>query len=157
VSDVSELYDDLLKKKFELLSPHFDERERRLFLAAEAASLGRGGVTQVAAATGTARITIYKGLEDLKGEVSNRIRKPGGGRKSAQENQPELIKALDQLVDPVTRGDPMSHLRWTCKSTRQLANELRVQGFQVSHTVVAELLKEQNYNGQHNLSKATGC
>ena len=140
--------------KFEKLRPYLDERRRRLWAAAEALALGRGGVTTVAAATGLQRNTICVGIRELQLPESpastpdQRIRAPGGGRKALTEHDATMVRDLEALVEPVTRGDPMSPLRWTCKSTRQLATELSGQGHQVSHQKVAELLHDLRYSLQ---------
>src|SRR4030067_1007548 len=107
-------------------------------LAAEAKALGWGGISRVAQATGVSRVTIYKALNEIKSHprVSERIRRPGGGRKGIDVHHPDLLREVESLVDPVTRGDPMSPLRWTCKSTRQLSTELVRQGYGVSHVTV---------------------
>jgi len=141
-----------VRAKFEMLRDVFDERTRRLWAAAEATALGRGGLKAVAEATGLARSTIYLGQRELRkprsDEMRGRIRRPGGGRKQLTETDPSLGAALNALVEPATRGDPMSPLRWTCKSTRKLAAELRAQGHAVSHTTVAELLASMGYSLQ---------
>jgi hypothetical protein len=140
--------------KFAVLRPYLDERRRRLWAAAEARSLGRGGVTTVAAATGLRRNTIAAGLRELQAAVPSgvpadeRVRAPGGGRTSLAEHDPALLRDLEALVEPLTRGDPMSPLRWTCKSTRQLAAELSAQGHPVSHQTVAALLVGLRYSLQ---------
>jgi hypothetical protein len=117
-----------------------------LLLGAEAIALGRGGITAVAAAAGVSRPTVTRGVAEAKGgaagpAVQGRIRKPGGGRKPLTETDPEILAALDGLVDPLTRGDPMSPLRWTTKSTRNLAEALTAAGHRVSHVGVGELLQ----------------
>lgn len=130
-----------------------DERARRLFLGAEARSCGRGGIAIVARATGASVNTVARGLAEVtagKPISEERIRKPGAGRKKVETLQPELLTALDALVQPATRGDPESPLRWTCKSTRQLASELCAEGFEVSHHTVARLLAEGGYSLQAN-------
>jgi hypothetical protein len=141
-----------VRTKYEFLRDVFDERTRRLWAAAEARALGHGGTRAVAEATGMARSTIYLGQKELDGgrldELGGRVRRPGGGRKALTERDPDLVPALDALVEPTTRGDPMSPLRWTCKSTRKLAAELTAQGHKVGHTVVAELLAEMGYSLQ---------
>jgi len=149
-----------IRAKFEALRPYLDERRRRLWAAAEAMALGRGGLTAVASATGLQRATIRVGVRELQGgpstsseaapvaDQAQRVRAPGGGRKRLTTEDPTLVQDLEALVEPVTRGDPMSPLRWTCKSTRQLAVELVRQGHQVSHTTVAELLHALNYSLQ---------
>jgi hypothetical protein len=126
------------------LFPHLSERQRRLAAAADARALGYGGVSAVSAATGLSRATIHRGLLELDQQAlpPERSRRPGGGRKRIEEQDPTILKKLRDLVDPSTRGDPMSPLRWTAKSTRQLAGALSRMGHSVSHRVVAELLKE---------------
>ena len=145
--------------KLKTVLPHLNEKQRRLFLAAEAKALGRGGISRVARATGVSRVTIYKALKEIKYHpfVSERVRKPGGGRKGIDVYHPDLLKELESLVDPVTRGDPMSPLRWTCKSTRQLSTELVHQGYGVSHVTVAELLHRLDYSLQANAKTLEGA
>jgi Rhodopirellula transposase DDE domain len=142
--------DSRLAEKFTSLLPYLNERQRRLYLAVEARAFGRGGVARVARATGVSRPTIQHGLRELSGAVTapERVRQPGGGRKKLTEQDPTLLSELEALVDPDTRGDPMSPLRWTCKSTRQLAAALAGAGHRVSHTVVAELLDQAGYSLQ---------
>ena len=145
--------------KLKTVLPHLNEKQRRLLLAAEAKALGRGGISRVAQATGVSRVTIYKALKEIKYHpfVSERVRKPGGGRKGIDVYHPDLLKELESLVDPVTRGDPMSPLRWTCKSTRQLSTELVHQGYGVSHVTVAELLHRLDYSLQANAKTLEGA
>ncbi|MDQ5851230.1 MAG: ISAzo13 family transposase [Chloroflexota bacterium] len=141
--------DTLLAQKLGAILPHLNERQRRLVLAAEARALGHGGISRVARAAGVSRPTIQKGLEELaQPAATERIRRTGGGRKKLREQDPTLSTALEALVDPDTRGDPMSPLRWTCKSTRQLAETLTQQGHPVSEWVVRELLHEAGYSLQ---------
>jgi hypothetical protein len=142
--------DARLAEKYASLLPYLNERQRRLYLAVEARAFGHGGVIRVARATGISRPTIQQGLRELSGPVTapDRVRQPGGGRKRLTERDPTLLSDLEALVDPDTRGDPMSPLRWTCKSTRQLAAALAGAGHQVSHTVVAELLDQAGYSLQ---------
>jgi hypothetical protein len=139
-----------LKAKVTALLPHLNERQRRLFLAAEARALGHGGVAQVARAAGVSRPTIQQGLRELTGSVgpTERVRRVGGGRKSLAERNPVLLTDLEALVDPDTRGDPMSPLRWTCKSTRQLAGALQERGHLVGYRTVAALLDQAGYSLQ---------
>lgn len=139
---VMEIDEQVLAAKFDGLLPHLDERQRRLTLAAEARSLGHGGISLVARAAGVARKTVAAGVDELdSGEGPlGRTRRSGGGRKQLTELDPSLVDALDELVEPETRGDPMTRLRWTTKSTRNLADELERQGHQVSHHSVARLL-----------------
>ena len=143
-----------LKQKFSVLFTYLDERQRRVAAALEARSLGHGGVTAVAKATGMSRPSIHKGLGELSqrrpGVPLGRSRKIGAGRKPLVQRDPKIVEELDRLVDPDTRGDPMSPLRWTCKSTRQLAQALVAAGHPVSHRVVGELLGAMGYSLQAN-------
>lgn len=146
-----------IRIRFNKLAWTLDERMRRLFAAAEASALGRGGITKVAQATGVSRRAIHVGLQelsDLKEPVENppkrRIRKEGAGRKSVIQTDVGLISALEKLVEPMTRGDPESPLRWTCKSLRTLAGELAANGHPVSYPVVGDLLRELGYSLQAN-------
>ena len=122
----------IVQRKFQMLSPSMNERMLRLWTAAEAKLIGWGGVTIVSRATGIAHTTIRRGIRELDQQAQQpaapagqkRIRRPGGGRKKITRSDPELLAALESLIDPLTRGDPESPLRWTCKSTRRLAQEL---------------------------------
>lgn len=149
-----------IKDRYQAIAPLVDERVRRLVLGAEAVAAGRGGQGAVARATGASRGTIRRGIRELgeahEGAGRGRIRRPGGGRKRAIERDPSLRAALNRLVEPTSRGDPESPLRWTCKSVRQLAAELQRQGHQVSHRVVAELLHEMDYSLQANRKTLAG-
>jgi Rhodopirellula transposase DDE domain len=152
-----------VREKFNALRPIMDERMRRQWAATEAASLGWGGTSVVSLATGMSRNTIACGLEELRQRQTQpdapqaaRLRKPGAGRKSVSETYPGIEHALDRLVDPVTRGHPESPLRWTCKSTRQLAKELARQGFPVCDRTVAHLLYEADYSLQANRKTREG-
>jgi transposase len=139
-----------------------DERRRRQWAAAEARELGWGGIALVARATGLSRPTITAGLRELeqpapqRAAEATRVRRPGGGRKPLVETDPGLLAALESLVEPVTRGDPESPLRWTCKSTRRLAEELARQGHQVGPRTVAALLHEAGYSLQANRKTREG-
>ena len=151
-----------LADKLAAVLPQLDERQRRVLLAAEARSLGRGGVSAVARAARVSRPTIHKGLSELAegpsaGEPVGRVRRPGAGRKRLREKDPGLLVVLEALVDPDTRGDPRSPLRWTCKSVRQLAEALSQQGHPVSHEVVRELLREAGYSLQANAKRLEGA
>jgi Rhodopirellula transposase DDE domain len=142
-----------IKTRFEMLAPFLNERTRRLAAAAEAASIGRGGVSRVARATGVSRRAIASGLAELQAPDDlrcGRVRRAGGGRKRAVEIDSTLRGDLERLIDPVTRGDPESPLRWTCKSIRKLADELERMGHATSHRMVAELLHELGYSLQAN-------
>jgi hypothetical protein len=140
------------------------ERLRRQWAACEARTLGRGGVTLVAEATGLSRMTIYLGLRELRQRAErpqddlppNRVRAPGGGRHLLEHNDPVLLQALEALVEPTTRGDPQSPLRWTCLSTRHLAETLSWQGHEVSHQTVALLLDDLGYSLQANRKTREG-
>ena len=144
---------------FAVLSPHLDERQRRLLAGAQARALGRGGVTVVARATGMGLTTVKKGAAEIDQgpEVTGRVRRPGAGRPKAPEQDPELLTALDALVEPDTRGDPMSPLRWTAKSTRTLADELTRQGHRVSASTVAGLLTGLGYSLQATSKQVEGA
>jgi hypothetical protein len=148
---------EMIKQKFDQLRPVMDERVCRLWAAAEAQALGWGGVTLVAEATGISRKRIGAGLRELRagaaGSVppplaAGRVRRPGGGRKPKTDTDPMLLDDLEALVEPLTRGDPMSPLRWTCKSTQKLAAALREQGHVVSHETVRQLLMGLDYRLQ---------
>jgi Rhodopirellula transposase DDE domain len=135
-----------------------DERQRRLMLGAAARRVGRGGIKQVAAAVGVVPETVSRGVADLKAGVvaDGRVRVRGAGRKPVTETTPGVVAALEALVDPVTRGDPESPLRWTNKSTRKLAEALTAQGFAVGPNTVAKLLKTSGYQLQANAKTVEG-
>src|SRR5580700_8668492 len=138
-----------IRERFSTVAPFLDERGRRLVAAAEAFAAGYGGIAAVAMATGMAPSTIGRGLKELaQDEPSERVRRPGAGRKPAIVKDPSLRTDLEALVEPTTRGDPESPLRWTCKSMRRLAEALQQQGYQVSRTLVAELLNAAGYSLQ---------
>jgi hypothetical protein len=141
-----------------VLSAHLDERQRRLLVGAGAAVLGRGGVAALVRATGMSANTVRKGQAELGQETVSvgRVRAPGGGRKRAADKDPGLLGALDGLVDPDSRGDPESPLRWTTKSTRTLADTLAAQGHPVSHVRVGELLHALGYSLQANAKVVEG-
>jgi Rhodopirellula transposase DDE domain len=143
---------------FAEVTPVLDERARRLLLGAGARQLGRGGIKAIAAATGVSRDTVGRGAAELEAGVvaDGRVRAPGAGRKSAEQTDPQLWPALDRLVDPETRGDPMSALRWTTKSTAKLAGELARQGHEVSPDTVARLLRDHDYSLQGNSKTLEG-
>jgi len=151
-----------IRRKYQALSPEMDERMRRQWAATEARELGWGGVTMVAAATRMSRTTITAGLRELslpaedRSEESRRVRRPGAGRPRLLEIDRDLLVALEGLVDPTSRGDPMSPLRWTCKSTRRLADELTRSGHPVSARTVATLLHEDGYSLQGNRKTTEG-
>ena len=153
-----------IRDKYDTLKESLNERSRRLWAATEARSLGRGGAAAVIAATGMSSATVYKALRELDTQVAGgatlppgRIRRPGGGRKRARDKQPGLSNALAALVEPTERGDPEHPLRWTCKSTSHLAEELRRQGFEVGPRTVAKELKAQNFSLQSNRKTREGA
>lgn len=149
---------EAIRERYTQLSAHLDERGRRMFAAAEARAAGYGGIAAVSRATGLAASTIGRGLKELAaaGLESDRIRRPGGGRKALLVSDPKLLDDLLTLVAPSERGDPMSPLRWTCKSLRRLAAELRALGHRISHTVVGEVLKQQKFSLQGNRKTREG-
>ena len=151
--------DSRLLQKYASVLPHLNERQRRLVAAADAQMLGYGGIARVARAAGLNRSTLHRGLKDLVAPVlpAERVRHAGGGRKRVREQTPAIVRELEQLVDPLTRGDPQSPLRWTCKSTRQLARTLAAQGYAVSYRVVGELLRELGYSLQANAKTLEGA
>src|SRR5712691_5196636 len=141
-----------IRAKFIALSPVMDERLTRLWVGAEADALGDGGIAIVERATGLSRTTIRAGRDELRIGVTAQdvvaVRRPGGGRPRLEATSPQIIEALESLVDPVTRGDPESPLRWTSKSTRKLAEELAAQGYTVSPQKVGQLLHASGYSLQ---------
>ena len=148
-----------LEKKFASVWPMLDERTRRIMAASEALAIGYGGITTVGRACGLSRKAIAKGIQEIKdgsfpGE--GRIRREGAGRKKITTSDPKLLTALDRLIDPETRGDPESPLRWIWKSTRTLAVQLTRQNHPISHVKVAQLLHEQNYSLQGNRKTEEG-
>jgi hypothetical protein len=151
-----------IRRKFQAMAPLLDERSRRQWAAAEAMELTWGGITSVAAATGLSRMTITSAIRELKDQcggprTSQRIRREGGGRKQLEDIDLGLCDALDVLIDPVTRGDPESPLRWTCKSTRRLAEELGHRGHGVCARTVAALLYKMGYSLQANRKTREGA
>jgi transposase len=149
-----------VRYRFAALKKVLDEKSRRLLVAAESKALGPGGISAVSQVTGVSRQVIRQGLEELgqaHSHSAGRIRRPGGGRKKAKQKDPTLVADLEKLVEPTTRGDPESCLRWTCKSVRRLAEELKQRGHQVSYPVVAELLHEMEYSLQGNRKTKEGA
>ena len=150
-----------VREKYESLRRVLSERQRRIWAATEARALPHGGVSVIAKATGLSRSTIHAGIRELvtgqkKALAGGRSRKIGGGRKRLTDDQPEVLKALQNLIEPTTRGDPESPLRWTCKSTRKLARELQGQGFRVGDRKVADLLHQMKYSLQGNAKTIEG-
>jgi hypothetical protein len=150
---------DDIRDRYERTQAFLDERGRRLFAANEALAQGRGGDTAVAAATGVARSTINRGIQELRSgrnPIGSRVRRGGGGRKSAVTHQPELPAALEALIDDAIRSDPCSPLRWVSRTLRHLVKALAAQGFQASQRVVANLLRELKYSCQANQKTREG-
>lgn len=157
---------EAIERRFKVLKPLLDERMRRIVAAAESLALGYGGASIVSRATGVSRRAIATGVIELAMPATQRaprerftkrgIRRRGGGRKRTTETDPTLKQDLGRLVDPVTRGDPESPLRWTCKSVRKLAEQLNGKGHQASHRMVAELLHELGYSLQANRKSLEG-
>ncbi len=150
-----------IKQRYEMMSLFLDERQRRLYLAAEAKVIGRGGISVVSRVTGVSRAMISAGCSDYSDYEDNklppgRIRRQGGGRKRTVATDTTLKKDLEALIEPVTRGDPESPLRWTCKSVRNLSDELNLMGHKTSHRMVAEILHEMDYSLQSNRKTIEG-
>jgi len=150
-----------LRAKYDVLSVTLDERALRLCAAEDAKMFGYGGISFVAKAAGLSRTTLHAGLAERQTDLgkpleAGRIRRAGGGRKRSQEKDATLLADLDRLLDPATRGDPMSPLRWTCKSTPKLAAELQAQGHDVSQSTVWRLLDELDYSMQSNRKTREG-
>ena len=152
----------IIREKFVALAPVMDERTRRLWAATEAKALGHSGQILVARATGMSRSTLHLGLRELERDAApalapgQRVRRRGAGRKALTERDPTLVAALETLVEPTSRGDPQSPLRWTCMSVRQLATELRRQGHTVERQTVAHLLAALGYSLQANRTTKEG-
>ena len=149
---------EAIAERYQVLAPALDERQRRLLAAAESCALGYGGVTAVAKATGISRRAITAGAKELAEGVgaSDRVRRPGAGRKKTIEKDPTLLRDLEGLIEPSIRGDPMSPLRWTCKSVRKLADELKNMGHRTSPRMVWSLLRDLGYSLQANSKTKEG-
>lgn len=154
------------KRRFELIEPHLSERTRRLVAAAEARVVGHGGISLVSRATGVSRRAIQVGLKELEKNESaghsdntgeGKVRRSGGGRHRLTRTDPRILEMLESLIEPTTRGDPESPLRWTCKSLRELSDELGRLGVKVSHTSVAGLLETLGYSLQANSKTREGA
>lgn len=148
-----------IKERINYLLPNLNEIQRRLYLAAEAKTYGHGGISCISRLSKTSRPTIIQGGKELAEKVTvvlPKSRKSGGGRKAIYIKQPLILKDLETLIEPLTIGDPMSPLRWTVKSTRNLATELQEKGYKVSHTVVSEILKHLGYSLQSNKKRHEG-
>ena len=160
--------DSVIGQRWEVMRTALDERQRRLLVGVEAKVLGRGGVSAVALATGVSRTTILAGLNEIQAlkpptgaadktaNAPTRTRQVGAGRKKIEATDLTLVSDLLALVDSTTRGDPESPLRWTCKSLRNLADELKAMGHAVCHVVVGKLLKVQDYSLQTNVKVLEG-
>jgi hypothetical protein len=157
--------EQIISEKYELLKPFLDEQKKRLFVAAEAISLGEGGISIVSRATGVNRETISKGCKELENGTiggiespvpEGKIRAPGGGRKKSIDKDPTLVSDLESLIEPTIRGDPESPLRWTSKSSRKLAEELKKIGHKVTHARVADTLHMLGYSLQSNRKTIEG-
>ena len=148
-----------LQLKYSALVDFLDERGRRRWAATEAMALGRGGIVAVAAATGLSDRTVKNGIQEIKTAVAvspGRQRRPGGGRKPLEDHQPNLVQAVEKLVEPFELGDPQSPLRWTCKSLTNLQAELYAQGFQAGRTKIAGILVSLGYSLQSNRKTREG-
>jgi len=147
-----------VKKRYQVISPHLTEQAKRIWAASEALAIGRGGTTLVCEATGISRVTITKGKTAVQGEAieSTRIRQRGGGRQPLTRHDPQLLADLNCLIEPVTRGDPESPLRWTCKSTYKIAEALQAQGHRISQRSVYTILKDWGYSLQSNRKREEG-
>lgn len=148
-----------IRRRHDLVSPYLSERTQRIWAAAEATVIGRGGISLVCEATGISRVTLTKGKQELQNddpEDINRIRQRGGGRKKLSTHDPRLLEDLDRLIDPCTRGDPESPLRWTCKSTYKLSKALKEQGHNLSQRTVYSMLEELGYSLQSNRKAQEG-
>jgi len=149
----------IIRRKYQTLKGSLNERSRRIWAVTEAQSLGYGGASLVARATGISRSTIIRGAREVQSKAvisENRVRRQGAGRKNATAIDPTLCSALEQLVDPLSRGDPESPLRWTCKSTRQLATELAKNGHAGSDWLIRQLLYTLGYSLQANRKTKEG-
>ena len=149
---------ETLKNKFTSIWPHLDERSKRLFAANEARQIGYGGITKVSEACGLSRVTITRAMAELDEAPleTERVRRRGGGRHTLIANDPALKDVLERLVEPLSRGDPESPLRWTIKSTRALAEEMKAQDHPLSHEKVAQLLRSMDYSLQGNRKTEEG-
>jgi len=154
-----EVTEEALANAFSVMLPHLDERQRRIVTGALARAMGRGGVAAVARTAKMSRSTVQTaaGEVDAGIDATPRVRRPGGGRKKAIDKEPDLLLELDDLVSPESRGDPMSPLRWTLKSTRQLAEALGAKGFEISASLVGQLLHKMGYSLQGTAKQAEGA
>ena len=137
--------DKTIQEKFSWIACHLDEKARRLWCANEAMVIGWGGISHVSESTGVSRTTITEGIKELNGKKKipqGKIRQQGGGRKKKAESHPEIKESLESFLEPYTRGDPMTPLKWTCKSTRNLSRAMKKQGCDVSHSLIARELDD---------------
>ena len=146
---------NFIEKRIKSLLPHLNERQRRIYLATEAESLGYGGISEISRLSGVSRVTITQGFKDLKQksleqERSTRCRKKGGGRKKVTELYPNILNELKALVEACTKGNPENPLLWTSKSVRKLQSNLTEKGIEVCHRTICDLLKELGYSLQSN-------
>jgi transposase len=150
--------DSDVKARLLRLWPQLNERSRRLTAATEAVQIGFGGITHVSRICGLSRMTIMRGIRELKTKPlpADRIRRPGGGRSNIQKRDPEIIKMIERLIDPSTRGDPESPIRWTCKSTRAIARIMKARKHPVSYVSIANLLKRMGFSLQSNRKTEEG-
>ncbi len=142
-----------VRQRYQIICAYLSENSKRTWAASEAITIGRGGDTIVSEATGMSRVTISRGKAEVNGEISDdsgKVRKPGGGRKSLNKKDPNIIRDLDLMISPLTRGDPENPLRWTCKSTYKLAEALKAKGHKISQKSVYSLLQEMGYSMQSN-------
>ncbi len=151
-------YEDQIKNRFQLIRQFFNEKQVRVLAAAEARVIGRGGISIVSKATGISRPTIYQGMKDLKSDIIDwsQIRRSGGGRKRAMDQNASILFELEVLLEPDLHDDPRSPLRWTCKGLRQLSNELKARGYSVSYPIVGQILKSIGYRIHSNARLSEG-
>ena len=152
--------ESVIRRIFETMKDHLNERQQRLLTASIANAVGYGGISALSRITGMSRTTITSGRKELKTPEeydTHRVRRDGGGRKKITDKCPAIMDDLESLVEPLTRGDPESPLRWSCKSTRKLAEELNNMGYKASHTTVAELLSDLGYSLQSNKKTIEGA
>lgn len=149
-----------IKERITSVLPHLSEKQRRLYLGAEAQSYGWGGKSKIAELSGESRFLVSRGVNELNNPAlqtsADRIRRPGGGRKKEIEKQEGLVSAILQIVEPHTVGDPMNPLLWTSKSVRHIQEELKLYGYEVSHELIRQLLQDQNYSLQTNRKTKEG-
>ena len=150
--------DSDLKVKLSIILPELSEKQRRLLVATEALALGHGGIKVISEITGMSKNTISRGIKEIgSGETDcKRSRKKGGGRKKLEDKYPEVVKLIEGIIEPVTRGDPESPLRWTCKSVRNISSLLKKHKYNVTHETVARILKGMSYSLQANRKTSEG-